>query len=175
MSPDAEYWIDKLGLSGHPEGGYFRETYRSAEAVGAHALPERHEGQRAFQTAIHFLLKSDQRSALHRMASDEIWFFHAGSPAVIYCLFPDGRREDIRLGPHTDRGEVLQAVIPHGVWFGAEVIEPDSYVLVSCTVAPGFEFADFRLGGRGELVAQFPHHVELIDRMATDSDRKGDS
>lgn len=175
MSRDAEYWIDKLGLSGHPEGGYFRETYRSAETVGADALPARHEGARAFQTAIHFLLKSDQKSALHRMASDEIWFFHAGSPAVVYCLHPDGRREDIRLGPDPDRGEVLQAVVPHGVWFGAEVVEPDSFVLVSCTVAPGFEFEDFRLGGRDELLAQFPQHAELVERMTVDSDPEGDS
>jgi len=165
MSRDADYWIDKLGLDAHPEGGFFRETFRASEGIAASALPERHGGDRAFQTAIHFLLKSGQMSALHRMESDEIWFYHAGSPVTVYCLHPDGRREDIRLGPDPDRGEALQAVVPHGVWFGAEVAEPDSYVLVSCTVAPGFEFDDFRLGGRAELLEAFPQHAELIERM----------
>jgi hypothetical protein len=165
MTRDADYWIDKLGLTGHPEGGYFRETYRSPESIPDSGLPARHGGERAFQTAIHFLLKSDQKSALHRMESDEIWFYHAGSPAVVYCLHPDGRREDIRLGPDPDNGESLQAIVPAGVWFGAEVTEADSYVLVSCTVAPGFEFEDFRLGGREELMEHFPQHAELIQRM----------
>lgn len=165
MSRDADYWIDTLGLTGHPEGGYFRETFRSAEAVSGPNLPERHAGDRAFQTAIYFLLRSGQKSALHRMESDELWFYHAGSPAVVYCLHPDGRREDLRLGPDPDRGEVLQAAVPNGVWFGAEVTAPDSYVLVSCTVAPGFEFDDFRLGGRAELLERFPQHAELIEHM----------
>ena len=166
MSRDAQYWIDKLGLTGHPEGGYFRETYRSAESIPASGLPARHDGERAFQTAIHFLLTSDQKSALHRMESDEIWFYHAGSPAVVYCLHPDGRREDIRLGPDPDNGESLQATVPAGVWFGAEVVEPDSYVLVSCTVAPGFEFDDFELTERSGLIERFPDHTQLIDRLA---------
>ncbi|KPV40405.1 hypothetical protein AN478_06285 [Thiohalorhabdus denitrificans] len=165
MSREADYWIDKLGMTAHPEGGYFRETFRAPERIGDSQLPERYDGDRAFKTAIYFLLKSDQMSAFHRMESDELWFFHAGSRTAIYCLHPGGEREDIHLGPDPEAGQELQAVIPRGTWFGAEVLEPESYVLVSCTVAPGFEFDDFRLGGRAELQERFPDHAALIDRL----------
>ncbi|HKJ87030.1 MAG TPA: cupin domain-containing protein [Gammaproteobacteria bacterium] len=165
MDRDADDWIHQLGLTEHPEGGFFRETYRAPEGIPGGQLPDRYGGDRAYQTAIHFLLKSGQMSAFHRMESDELWFFHAGSATAIYCLHPSGEREDIRLGPDPASGESLQAVIPRGTWFGAEVTEPDSYVLVSCTVAPGFEFEDFRLGGREELRERFPQHAALIERL----------
>lgn len=165
MSREADYWIGRLGLSEHPEGGYFRETYRSSGTISQSHLPDRYTGDRAHQTAIYFLLKSGQISAFHRMESDELWFFHAGSTTTIYCLHENGEREDIRLGPEPDSGDSLQAVIPRGTWFGAEVMESDSYVLVSCTVSPGFEFDDFRLGGRTALQEQFPQHAELIGRL----------
>ncbi|MFA9460759.1 cupin domain-containing protein [Thiohalorhabdus methylotrophus] len=165
MSRNADYWIDKLGLTEHPEGGFFRETFRAPEGMDAVHLPDRYEGSRSYQTAIYFLLKSGRMSAFHRMESDELWFFHAGSAANIYCLHENGERADIRLGPDPEAGEALQAVVPRGTWFGAEVTEPDSFVLVSCTVAPGFEFDDFRLGSRAALKAQFPQHAELIERL----------
>lgn len=169
MTRDAAYWIRSLDLDPHPEGGYFRETYRSEERIPTSALPGRYDGDRAYQTAIHFLLESGQMSAFHRMESDELWFFHAGSPLLLYCLHPDGRREDIRLGPDPEQGEALQAVIPRGAWFGGEVAEPDSFTLVGCTVAPGFEFADFRLGSRTELLERFPQHADLVRRLTVES------
>lgn len=165
MARDAEYWIEKLGMSGHPEGGYFRETYRAPEGIPATYLPGRYNGDRVFQTGIYFLLESGQKSALHRMESDEMWHFYTGSPLTVYCLHADGRREDIRLGPDPDQGEVFQATVPRGTWFGAEVAEPDSFALVGCTVAPGFEFDDFTLGSRADLLERFPQHAELVKRM----------
>lgn len=173
MPQDADYWIERLGLTAHPEGGFFRETYRSAERLD-HGLPERYDGPRSLGTAIHFLLKSGQRSALHRMRSDELWFFHAGSPLRVVAISPEGERHDWDLGPDPEAGQAFQAAVPLGWWFGAEVLEADSYALVSCTVHPGFEFADFELGDREVLLDQFPQHAELIQRMAPEPGAGGD-
>jgi len=168
MTRDADYWINKLGMTGHPEGGYFRETYRSPEVIPGTYLPGRYTGDRAFQTGIYFLLKSGQKSALHRMESDEMWHFYTGSGLTVYCLHANGEREDLHIGPDPEQGQVFQATVPRGTWFGAEVTAPDSFALVGCTVAPGFEFDDFTLGGRAELLERFPQHAELVERMTVE-------
>ena len=165
MTRYAQDWIERLGLQAHPDGGYFRETYRSAEILDEAALPERYRGPRHYQTAIYFLLASGEIFAFHRMQSDELWFFHAGSPVRIHCLYPDGSHETVLLGADPGEGQSLQAAIPRGVWFGAEVTEPASFVLVSCTVAPGFEFMDFELADREALRAAFPDQGELVARL----------
>ena len=162
--PSAAELIDTLGLVRHPEGGWFHETYRSSEALPAQALPERFGGERACSTAILFLLEEGDRSHLHRIKSDEVWHFHAGSPLQIEVLHPDGRHETLRLGPEPAAGDRYQAVVPAGCWFGAEPMH-GPFTLVGCTVAPGFDFADFELGGREHLTALFPQHGELILRM----------
>ena len=161
-SLDAAHWIETLGLQAHPEGGYFNETYRAAEAIPAAALPERYTSDRAFCTQIYFLLESHSFSAFHRLTSDEAWHFYHGSPLDLHLIYPDGRYEQRALGPGA-----FQTVIPAGVWFGATVREPDSYsyTLVGCTVAPGFDFADFELADRVALQAQFPRHHALIQRL----------
>lgn len=165
MHRDAEFWINHLGLAPHPEGGYYRETYRASETIPRAGLPDRYLGPRAHQTAIFFLLKGGGGSALHRMQSDEVWFFHAGGSAIIHCIHPDGERRDLQIGPDPGRGDCLQAAIARGIWFGAEVMNPEDYILASCTVAPGFEFEDFELGDSAELIREFPQHADLIRRL----------
>ena len=159
---DAQTVIRTLGLAAHPEGGYFRETYRSAESVAPDALPGRYAGARSFSTSIYFLLTGDQRSAFHRLQSDELWHYHLGDAVTVHLLHDDGRHETIVVGPDLAAGERPLAVIPAGVWFGAKVNRTDGYVLLGCTVAPGFDFADFELARRDPLTAAFPHHAELI-------------
>ena len=163
--PTAAELIVTLELTRHPEGGWFRETYRSPEALPAQALPKRFGGDRACSTAILFLLEEGDRSHLHRIKSDEVWHFHAGSTLLIQVLHPDGRHETLRLGPEPGAGDTYQAVVPAGCWFGAEPLH-GPFTLVGCTVAPGFDFADFELGECGPLTALFPQHEALIRRMS---------
>jgi predicted cupin superfamily sugar epimerase len=162
---DASYWIERLGLIEHPEGGYFRESYRSTEIIDGAHLPERFGGERHFCTAIYFLLTGTQRSLLHRLKSDELWHFHTGSALTIFVIDPDGDLQQYRLGPDPDRHECFQAVIPAGCWFGALVDDPDGFTLAGCTVAPGFEFNDFEIGERNDLLGRYPQHRELIERL----------
>lgn len=158
-------WIRRLGLAPHPEGGHFRESYRSNERLQAGALPARFDGPRATATAIVFLLCAGECSRFHRLRADEVWHFYDGGPLLLHLLHAGGALESIRLGRSPERGERLQAVVPHGVWFGAEPAPGSPYTLAGCTVAPGFEYGDFELGRRGRLVADFPAHRELIERL----------
>ena len=165
MTFPAQYWIEQYQLQPHPEGGWFVETYRSAERIPASALPDRFVGTRVFGTAIYFLLEGHHFSALHRIQSDEIWHFYAGNPLNIIVLDETGTLQTIRLGPNAAAGEVFQAVVPAGRWFGAKPAMSEGYALVGCTVAPGFEFADFELADRAVLLAQFPQHQTAIERL----------
>ncbi len=165
LSPEAARWIDRLALRPHREGGYFRETYRAAESISDAALPERYDGPRALMTAIYFLLPSGEISALHRLRSDELWFFHAGSALTVVTLGEDAGLAQTRLGPDADRGECLQAIVASGLWVGAVVEAPHSYGLVSCTVAPGFDFDDFELAERDVLIRRFPQHRAIIEQL----------
>lgn len=165
----ADKLIQKLNLSPHPEGGYFRETYRSDESIAGHQLPRRYDGDRSFSTAIYFLLKRKQFSAYHLLQSDEVWHFHLGSPLTIYCIAPDGTRTDIVLGNDINGGETLQAIIGKGIWFAAAVNDKSSYSLVGCTMAPGFDFADFTLGERKKLIDTFPQHRKIITELTYDN------
>jgi predicted cupin superfamily sugar epimerase len=165
---NAHYWIRTLELTEHPEGGYFRETYRSQEQIGKDALPPRFSGPRTVSTAIYFLLKGGQISRWHRIKSDEIWHFYAGAPLTLHIIEPAGQHEQIRLGPD-ENGGVFQAVVRNGCWFGAISDIPDSYSLVGCTVAPGFDFADFEMGNRDELLAQYPQHTSVIKKLSIEN------
>jgi uncharacterized protein len=166
---NAAYWIEKLGLLAHPEGGYFRETYRAEEQI-AH-LPDRFSpktlasAQRSFSTAIYFLLESDQFSAFHRIKSDEVWHFYTGSALTVYAIDPAGQLSEFRLGNQPDQAETWQAVVPAGWWFGSKVNAPDTFALVGCTVAPGFDFADFELAERSQLLHLYPQHRTLIEQL----------
>lgn len=165
--PTAEELIKHLKLARHPEGGWYKETYRSTETIPREALPDRFGGQRSFCTAIYFLLERGDISALHRIKSDEQWYFHAGASLTIHVLTPDGEHQELNLGSNVTADESFQVVVPAGCWFGAEVSGNGSYALVGCAVAPGFDFNDFEMGSRNTLLKQFPSHANIIQRMTS--------
>lgn len=156
--------IKTFGLLPHPEGGWYRETYRSAELIPLVALPERFDNSRSYCTAIYFLLESGDISALHRIKSDEIWHFYSGMSLTIHVITPQNEYYSLYLGSNLSVGETFQCVVPAGCWFGAEV-NGDGYSLVGCTVAPGFNFADFEMGKRVELLNEFPDHTKIVQRL----------
>jgi len=162
---DAKYWIENLRLEPHPEGGYFRQTYRSEVMIAREALPPEFTGARAASTAIYFLLEGKNFSGFHRLRSDEVWHFYAGSPVMVYVIDPEGRHSSILLGNDFEAGQAFQAVVRAGYWFASHVADWESWAVVGCTVAPGFDFQDFEMGKRAELVARFPQHRELIERL----------
>lgn len=152
----AETWIERLRLVPHKEGGYFREVYRSDEILPAGALPPRFSGSRALATAIYYLLPGGQVSFFHRLRSDEIWHFYVGSRLTLVVLGPTGELEEIQLGRDSSAGEMPMAVVRSGRWFGACVADRGSFSLVGCTLSPGFDFADFELADRDELLRLNP-------------------
>jgi predicted cupin superfamily sugar epimerase len=162
---DARYWIEKLQLNPHPEGGYYRETYRSEDVLAREALPSRFEGARAASTAIYFLIEGENFSAFHRLVSDEMWHFYAGSALLVHAVNSIGAYSSLRLGNDAEAGEVPQAVVPAGYWFASHVADWKSWALVGCTVSPGFDFADFEIGSRTKLTELYPQHRELILRL----------
>jgi predicted cupin superfamily sugar epimerase len=169
MPKSAQYWIDKLNLIAHPEGGYYRETYRSELSIAREALPPQFPGPRLVSSAIYFLLEDENFSAFHRLRSDELWHFYAGSPIIVHVIEPDGGYSEIQLGSDPDAGDLLQAVVKAGRWFASRVRDPGSFALAGCTVAPGFDFADFEMGNRAELVRLYPQHRSLIESLTRES------
>lgn len=157
-----EELVASLELLPHPEGGWYRETWRAVERIPASALPERFPGERAAGTSILFLLRQGFPSRLHRIRSDEIWHFHLGASLDLHLFHPDGRSEIQRLGALP--GEHFQLVAPAGAWFGAET--RGAYTLVGCTVAPGFDFADFELAEAEALESRWPAERERIRRLS---------
>lgn len=162
---NANTWLTKLKLEPHPEGGYFKEVYRSGEMIPNEGLPQRYNGSRNFATSIYYLLKSGQFSAFHKLQSDEIWNFYDGSSLTLHLLHEDAAYESIILGRDIEQKQILQFVIPKGVWFAAEVNEGNSFSLVGCQVAPGFDFDDFELGDEQNLKAKFPDYENLINKF----------
>ncbi len=154
MDKDAQYWINHLDLSPHPEGGYYRATYKSDLTIVRSALPSSYQGDRSASTAIYFLLDEGNFSAFHRIASDEVWHFYTGSSLVVYVIDPEGNYSELHLGAGSD--EVFQAVVKAGCWFASRVKDGAGFALVGCTVAPGFDFADFELAVRAELIRYLP-------------------
>jgi len=155
--------IRNLGLEPHPERGYYRQTYRAPSLV--HSAP--HHGSRAASTAIYFLVTAGEPSTfLHRLISDEVFHLYDGGPLEILRLFPDGNWDVAVLGMDLDNGERPQIVVPAGTWFGTELRAGAAHCLVGCTVAPGFEFADFELTQGPELEARYPAAADRIRRMS---------
>ena len=158
----AQEWIDRLALVRHPEGGWYRETYRSTERVEAAALPPRFGGARTFSTAIYYLLGAGERSALHRIKSDEVWHHYTGDAVTLWVLDVPGVARELRLGGDDEP----QVTIPAGAWYGARVTGGGSgYALMGGTVAPGFEFTDFELGDRATLLAGWPAQRAIIEDL----------
>ncbi len=162
---DAQYWIDHLTLKPHPEGGFFRESYRSSVVIPEPALPTTFRGPRSASTAIYFLLGGEDFSALHRLSADEVWHFYAGSALLVHSIDPNGNYRVIRLGQNAQANEQFQCVMPGGHWFGSCLEWPDTYALVGCTVAPGFDFRDFEMARRADLLAQYPQHKDVIHKL----------
>jgi uncharacterized protein len=159
---DSQELIRRLELEPHPEGGYFRETYRADDRV----LREGARETRAASTAIYFLLRDGAHSAWHRIRSDEVWHFYAGDTVLVHVIDARGTLITHRLGSalvHADTS--FQAVVEAGSWFAAECAEASGVALVGCTVAPGFEFGEFDLAARGALEDQYLQHRDLISRL----------
>jgi predicted cupin superfamily sugar epimerase len=161
----SEELIRSLALARHPEGGWYRETYRSNERVPSKSLPARFGGERSFCTAIYFLLERGDVSAFHRIKSDEIWHYYAGASLSIHVLTRQGGHEILRLGPDITAGETFQTVVSAECWFAAEVSGSGPYSLVGCTVAPAFDFSDFEMGDATRLLQTYPAHAEVIRRL----------
>ena len=165
MNSRAKQYIDKLQLISHPEGGYFREVYRSDELISKVHLPNRYDSSRVFSTSIYFLLEGKQVSKFHRLNSDEQWHFYDGSALLLYTIDDSGRLYKSLLGNRIEDGTTFQVNIKRGTWFGAELFDKSSFALVGCTVAPGFDFDDFELGKRDDLINSFPEHHEIINKL----------
>ena len=165
MIRDAEYWKVKLHLTPHPEGGYFRETYRAgAVSLRAH-LPKGFSGDRAYSTAIYYLLSNKDLSKLHRIKSDEMWHYYDGGGLNIFVIDESGNLSEQKLGLNPDEGQAPQILVEAGKWFGATVTNPDSFCLCGCTVSPGFHFEDFEIGERKKLLESFPKHRTVIEQL----------
>ena len=157
--------IDRLKLEPHPEGGYFKETYRSLGEIDEVNLSPDYEGNRSYSTCIYFLLTSDNFSALHRIKQDEIWHFYDGSPIRLHMISELGIHSEHVIGRDLNNGETPQFIVPGGYWFAAEVINKNGYSLLGCTVSPGFSFNDFELKTRKELVSMFPNQEKIISKL----------
>lgn len=147
--------VAQLDLRPHPEGGFYKEIYRSDLGVNTAS------GERSIMTSIYFLLTSENVSKFHQIKSDEMWFYHEGSPLTVHVIGENGQYECIKVGLAGEDNRPQQ-LVPAGVIFGSTVDELDSYSLVSCVVAPGFNFEDFKLFSKEELLPKFPEHEEII-------------
>ena len=157
--------IERFKLAPHPEGGYFKENYRSLETIPKTFLPKRFKGERNYSTAIYFLLEQGNFSAFHRIQSDECWHFYSGGRLIIHVIQLNGKLETIKLGNDFAAGEQFQAIVPASCWFASEPAPGTAYAFVGCTVAPGFDFNDFELAEADSLSKQFPQHRALIQRL----------
>ena len=157
--------IQRYGLEPHPEGGWYKQTYKSTEQITASALPKRFGANRAFSTAIYFLLGQGNFSAFHRIKSDECWHFYTGDPLLIYIIEQNGELKIISLGNDFEKGQSFQHVVPANCWFAGRPAPGSEYCFVGCTVSPGFEFGDLELANATELSAIYPEHKKIIEQL----------
>ena len=161
----AEEVIALLNLKPHPvEGGYFRETYRSAAELPQSVLPH-NPGPRSLGTAIYYLLTPHTVSEMHLLPTDEVFHFYLGDPVRMLQLWPDGSARTLTLGVDLRAGRVPQTVVPGGVWQGSHLLEGGRFALLGATMAPGFDYDDYRSGVRAELAERWPEWAELIARL----------
>lgn len=157
--------IETYNLQPHPEGGYYTRTYCSDEQIAAAHLPERFTGDRFISTAIYFLLEGNQFSAFHRIKSDELWHFYAGTGLHIYVIHPNGAGEVLKLGSDLQNGFLFQQVVKAGCWFASRPVDENGFAFVGCTVAPGFDYEDFEMGEKVELMKEYPQHSDWIEKL----------
>lgn len=163
---EAAYWISKLKLTPHPEGGYYKSSFQSREQLSDRELEVQFDGIRKLYTSIYFLLESTNVSHFHRLISDELWYFHAGSSLSIHVIHEDGNYEKLKLGLDLDKGEVPQVLVPKNAIFGTNVTDERTFALVGCMVSPGFDFQDFELFSQKDLLEKYPQHEEIIMKLA---------
>ena len=157
--------IQKYNLESHPEGGWYKQTYKSGEQIPADALPGRFDAPRSFSSAIFFLLEQGDFSSFHRIKSDESWHFYAGDPLLIYIIDQNGELNLISLGNDFKEGQSFQYMVPANCWFASRPAPGSEYCFVGCTVSPGFEFEDFELASAAELAAIYPTHKKIIAQL----------
>ncbi|NEO30782.1 MAG: cupin domain-containing protein [Symploca sp. SIO3C6] len=165
---DAQYWIEQLKLDKLEEiGGYFRSHLKSQQTISQMSLPEGGD-ERRFWEMNYYLLHNSDVNALHQLKQDEMWHFYAGNTLAIHLFPNDGNYRKIKLGSNLDAGEVFQAVAPQNTWFGATMIEPNSFALVGTTLAPGWHPTDSTKPTPNQLdklIKLYPQHQELIKRL----------
>ena len=161
---DANYFIEKLDMTAHPEGGYYKESFISAENITDSDLTTTFEDKRILWTSIYFLLRNGEVSNFHRLKSDETWYYHSGSPLTIYMITPEGEFITEQLGLDIEKGEKPQVLVPKNYIFGS-AMNNKGYALVGCMVSPGFEFRDFELFERDTLLNLYPKYKETIEKL----------
>jgi predicted cupin superfamily sugar epimerase len=154
----ADEIIRLLELKPHPEGGFYRETYRSGQTIPGLS--------RVHSTGIYYLLVPGAVSKLHSLKSDEMFHFYLGDPVTWVLLSPDGKMEKVVLGTAVEMGQTFQLLIKAGTWFGGYLNDGGSFGLMGTTVAPGFEFEDFIFGDKKKLLADFPQAEKEISRLS---------
>ncbi|RCS27629.1 cupin domain-containing protein [Polaribacter sp. WD7] len=162
---DAKEIIHNFGLQEHPEGGYYKEVYRSKEKISSSHLGNQFVGDRNYCTSIYFLLTSDKYSAFHKINQDEIWHFYSGTALKLHLIAPNGKYSFVIIGSNFKNHEVFQYTVPAQYYFAAEVLQQNSFSFVGCTVSPGFDFRDFILPSYDELSNQFPQHSKIIKSL----------
>lgn len=162
-----DYLVKHLQLQPHPEGGFYKEVYRSTTTIPSDALPN-YPGDRNHCTSIYFLLTSDNFSGFHRIKQDEIWNFYGGSPLYVHVIDREGNYTRYEVGMELEKGATPQLVVPGGCWFASSVKDSNNYSFVGCTVAPGFDFEDFELATFESLSKEYPQHKEIIRQLTRD-------
>lgn len=160
--------IKNLDLTAHPEGGYYKENYRSEGLINASNLWQGAKGNRNYSTGIYFLLEKNQFSAFHKIKQDEMWHYYMGSTLLLHTIDSNEKYEIIKIGKNIEKGEILQYVVPANTWFASEVMNKNDFILCGCTVSPGFDFKDFEMPSRKELISLFPKHSEAINSLTHD-------
>lgn len=157
--------VQKFDLLPHPEGGFYKEVYRSEGVIAQSQLGHQFSGDRNYCTSIYFLLTSANFSGFHRIKQDEVWHFYQGSPLQIHVIHPNGNYELHRIGFDLAENLTPQFVVPAGAWFASCVENANDFSLVGCTVAPGFDFDDFELAKKNDLIAKYPQHANIITQL----------
>ncbi len=164
MLKTPEFWVKHYEMLPHPEGGYYKEIYRSTETINSIGLPSQYCGDRCFATSIYFLLEKNDYSSFHKVLSDEIWNYHDGGTLILKYIDSEGEIITQKLGNNPDNDEKFQVIIPANHWFCAYPENHEIYTLSGCYVAPGFDFADFELAKKLDLLINYPQHAELIQK-----------
>jgi uncharacterized protein len=159
ITQTAGYWIRHLNLQPHPEGGYYKEVFRSLQLVNRPGSAE----IRKACTSIYYLLEGADFSGFHRIASDELWYFHKGQPLIIHCIDEDGNYSKYELSDNPSGN--LSVAVRARLWFAAEISSKHEFTLVSCNVAPGFEFNEFEMADKETLTVLYPQHADVLNRL----------